>query len=230
MPSSDSSPNEETTSRQPAAPWTGRHARPAGSSADALLDSFGEHIEDRMKSAEQALKIAYVGARDAGADSEVLSKAFANARDAISETRDAMRGAREELLQLQREYDELNHGPAGQSRYPVAAAPVVPDIPGLDLCPDPASVQTPAQFMNALRTYRLWAGNPSYRVMEHIISQQCPQKYGSSTLHTALKSDALPSLQLVRAVLTACGARPAQVGHFVSAWRRLTMGQQGDVA
>jgi hypothetical protein len=166
----------------------------------------------------------------AGADSESVSTAFAIARDSLNEARDILREARKELILVHHEYDELSRRLANQGRYPVTVAPVVPDTPGLDLCPDPGTARTPAEFMGALRAYRLWAGKPSYRVMESIIKNQCSQHFASSTIHAVLTGDDLAALPLVQAVITACGGNDAHQQMFTSAWRRLTMPHQDDAA
>jgi hypothetical protein len=37
--------------------------------------------------------------------------------------------------------------------------------------------------METMRMYRIWAGKPSYRVMEH----QCGRRFAASTIHIALR-------------------------------------------
>jgi hypothetical protein len=228
MPIMQSSPDEGSSSGQRITPHTARHARPAASSADALPDSFWDRGADRLRTAARAVANALVCVHSAGVDSEAVRSAFAVAADSINDADAIFREVCEELLHVQREHDELNRRPATNGRYPVTAIPVVPDTPGLDLCPDPGNAQTPAEFMEALRTYREWAGKPSYRAMESIISKQCPQPFGSSTIHAALTGNSMPTLQLVRAVLTACGASGTHQRTFASAWRRLTMTQHDD--
>jgi hypothetical protein len=181
-----------------------------------------------IRLAAQTVREAHVRVRGAGADSEVVSSAFAVVRDVLMEAGEIVREARKELLLVQHEYDELSRRLAGPGRYPVTAPPVVPDPPGQDLCPHPGSARTPAEFMDALRTYRTWAGEPSYRAMASVIKNQSSQHFASSTLHAALTGNDLPALQLVRAVITACGGTDAHEQMFTSAWRQLTMPQQGD--
>ena len=41
----------------------------------------------------------------------------------------------------------------------------IPDADGYDLCPDPLKARTPAELVDALRRYRIWAGEPSFRDM-----------------------------------------------------------------
>ena len=79
--------------------------------------------------------------------------------------------------------------------------------------------------MDILRMYRIWAGKPSYRVMEH----QCARRFAASTIHAALKSNDLPSLEMVQAIITGCRGSDQHRHAFASAWRRLVM-PQPDVA
>jgi hypothetical protein len=213
---------------EPGVPRTGRHARPVSPSAGTLPDSSRDRSIERIRVADRALRDAHARLRAAGGDSEAISNAFAVARDSLNEAREIVRNIRKELVLVQHEWDQLNRRLANQGRYPATAAPVVPDTPGLNLCPDPGTAQTAAEFMETLRTYRIWAGKPSYRAMANVIKNQCSQHFASSTIHAALQSDDLPALQLVQAVITACGGSDAHQQMFTSAWRRLTMPQQDD--
>jgi hypothetical protein len=119
------------------------------------------------------------------ADSDVVNGAFAMVRDSLNEARETVREARRELALVLGEWEQLNRRLRHPGRYPEAAAPVVPDPPGLNLCPDPATARTPADFMDTLRSYRKWAGDPSFRSMEHVIKNQCGQHFAASTIHAA---------------------------------------------
>ena len=166
--------------------------------------------------------------RAAGVDLDVINPAFAIARDSLHEARESVRDVRKELALVLCEWDQANRRQQNQGRYPETATPVVPDPPGLALCPDPATAKTPAEFMDTLRMYRVWAGKPSYRAMEHVIKNHPAQRFAASTIHAALKSDGLPTLQMVAAIITACGGSDAHQQTFASTWRRLTMPQQDD--
>ena len=76
--------------------------------------------------------------------------------------------------------------------------------------------------MVALRRYRIWAGEMSYREMAH----QCGGTIGASTLCTALGSDELPTLGVVLAVVTACGGSEQHQKHFATAWRKLRLARE----
>jgi hypothetical protein len=215
---------------QSGTPRSGRHARPAGPAVGRGLDNYSDRSAERMRVAIRALRRAQAGVRSAGADSDAITKAFAEACASVSEAHTLLRETRKELMLVQHEYDELSRKPATHGRYPVAATPVIPDSPGQDLCPDPGNVQAPAEFMDCLRGYRTWSGMLSYRAMANVIENQCARKFSSSTLQAALTSDEMPSLQLVQAVLVACGAHSAHQRAFCSAWRRLTLSQPSDAS
>ena len=78
--------------------------------------------------------------------------------------------------------------------------------------------------MDTLRSFRIWAGKPSFRVME----RQCDRRFAASTLCTALQGSKLPSLDMVKAIVTACGGREEHHRAFESAWRHFALPQQGD--
>jgi hypothetical protein len=129
--------------------------------------------------------------------------------------------AQRELSMAEYEWRQARHRRVSPAPYS-AAAPVVPDAPGFSLCPNPDGVERPSQFMDALRMYRVWAGKPSYRVMQ----RQCNNRFAASTIYTALRGDDLPSLDMVQAIIIACGGLDEHRHAFVSAWRRLKMSEQ----
>ena len=121
-----------------------------------------------------------------GVEPDQVRTAFAIAHDCIAE-------AKEVTAQAQRELNMAHcvAGP-GQPQAPEpatstpTAAPVVPDIPGMNLCPDPSTERSSTEH---LRMYRIWAGKPSYRVMEH----QCGRRFAASTIHSALNGSNCPA-------------------------------------
>jgi hypothetical protein len=217
--------NEESGNGQPGTPRTGRHARPVSPPAGALSDVLRDRSLERIRAADRAIVDAHARLRGTGVDSDAVNGAFAVVRDSLSEARKTVREARRELALVLNEWEQLHRRLQNPGRYPETAAPVVPDPPGLNLCPDPGAAQTPAEFMDTLRKYRKWAGEPSFRVMEHVIRKQCGQHFAASTVHAALRSDDLPSLQKVQAIITACGGSDAHQQMFTTAWRQLTMPQ-----
>jgi hypothetical protein len=205
------------------------HARPVSPAAGVFPDVSRDRSIERLKLADRAIAELHGRLRSTGADSDVVNNAFALVRDSLNEAREAVRETRKELGLVLYEWEQLNRRLRNPSRYPEAAAPVIPDPPGLNLCPDPGTAQTPAEFMETLRTYRKWAGKPSYRVMEHVTKNQYGQHFAASTIHAALKSDDLPTLQKVQAIIAACGGNDVHQQMFTTAWRRLTMSQQDDM-
>lgn len=65
--------------------------------------------------------------------------------------------------------------------------PVLPDHNAM-LRPGPAKASDMAQFMELLRQFRIWAGNPSYRGM---VARD--ERFTASALHAALNRDVLPA-------------------------------------
>jgi hypothetical protein len=214
---------------EPGISRTGRHARPASPPAGVLSDVLRDRSLERIRVADRAISDAHARLRGTGTDSDAVNGAFAVVRDSLNEAREAVREARRELSLVLSEWEQLHRRVQNPGRYPEAVAPVVPDPPGLNLCPDPAGARTPAQFMNTLRRYRKWAGEPSFRIMEHVIKKQHGQHFAASTIHAALKGDDLPSLPKVQAIITACGGSDAHKQTFTTAWRRLIMPRQDDV-
>jgi hypothetical protein len=212
---------------EPARPRAGRHARPVSPPAAALADVLRDRSLERIRAADRAIADVHARLRGTGADSDAVNGAFAIARDSLTEAGETVREARHELALVVQEWEQFRRVQS-PGRYPEAAAPVVPDLPGENLCPDPGAAQTPAEFMAVLRRYRKWAGEPSFRSMEHVIRKQCGQHFAASTLHAALKGDSLPSLPKVQAVVTACGGSDAHRQAFTAAWRRLAMLRQDD--
>ena len=216
---------------KPGALRMGRHARPANPAAFALSDVLQDGSLDRIRAADRAISDAYARLCGTGADSDAVNGAFAVVRDSLNEVRETVSEARRELalvLSEWSEWEQLHGQPRNPGRYPESAAPVVPDPPGENLCPDPSFAQTPAQFMETIRRYRKWAGEPSFRRMEHVIRKQCGQHFAASTIHAAFKGDDLPSLPKVQAIITACGGSEADKQMFTTAWRRLAMPRRDD--
>jgi hypothetical protein len=172
----------------------------------------------RILAAEQSIADALAHAQMAGVDPDIARTAFAVLRDCIAQVKECTEHAHRELSMARYEWGQARRRRVNRAPDS-AAAPVVPDAPGFSLCPSPDAVQTPVQFMDTLRMYRIWAGHPSYRVMQ----LQCSNRFAASTICTALRSDDLPTQDMVRAVITACGGPEEHLHAFVSAWRRLKM-------
>jgi hypothetical protein len=102
------------------------------------------------------------------------------------------------------------------------AAPGSPahDVPGCDLRPDPSRARNSAELIEALRQFRTWAGNPSYRDME----RACNGRPVASTMCRVLGRGQLPArFEVIDAIIIACGGEEEDRERFASAWRRLIM-------
>lgn len=191
--------------------WTG------ASSPRSQPESPVDRRAERIAAAERTLAEAYAGLRAAGCDPDTINTAFAIARDCLAEAREFSAQTRRELALAEYERNQ-----AHRMRMDSAAPPVIPDMPGLDLCPDPSDARTDTEFMDTLRKFRIWAGKPSYRVME----RQCARRFAASTICTALRGNEMPGLDMVQAIIVACGGREEHRHAFATAWRRLMMPQQ----
>ena len=96
----------------------------------------------------------------------------------------------------------------------------VSDAPGFDLKPDPLAAQTRAELVAALRTYRVWSGEPSFRAM----ASRARQEASTSSMCTALKRDDLPPMRVVMAIIIGCGGSKEDQELYATAWRRLKLG------
>jgi hypothetical protein len=92
---------------------------------------------------------------------------------------------------------------------------------GPELCPNPLEAQTAAEFIAMLREYRIWAGEPSLRVMTTRTGTP------SSTLGAALNGATLPPMETVTAIITGCRGSLEDQRRFVTAWRRIRFGRAG---
>jgi DNA-binding SARP family transcriptional activator len=98
----------------------------------------------------------------------------------------------------------------------------LPDVPGHEHCPDPLQAHTAAEFMDALRDFRAWAGDPSFRQMAQRANHG-HRKASAATMHQALGSDELPRQETVRAIVIGCGGTRDHEQAFVTAWRGLRL-------
>lgn len=102
---------------------------------------------------------------------------------------------------------------------PAPGAPAQ-DVPGYNLRPDPGAAGTTAEFIEVLRQFRTWAGNPSYRDM----ARACDGRPAASTMCRMLTGRRLPArFEVIDAIITACGGEEEDRERFATAWRRLTM-------
>jgi hypothetical protein len=99
----------------------------------------------------------------------------------------------------------------------------ISDADGIDLKPDPLKATTPTEFVEALRQYKLWSGDPSWRTM----AKRAGQAVVHSTMYAAMNGDTLPKLDVVKAIIVGCGGGEDDLSSFASAWRRIASGRAG---
>ncbi|MFJ1751877.1 ATP-binding protein [Kitasatospora sp. NPDC088134] len=97
-----------------------------------------------------------------------------------------------------------------------ARADGVPE-PGREAAPSPERARDAAEFIALLRSLKTWAGNPSF--------QELARRSGlaRSTLADALRPDrpGLPRLEVVTALVAACGVPDRRAAAWRRAWRAL---------
>jgi hypothetical protein len=96
---------------------------------------------------------------------------------------------------------------------------MIGDAPGFDLCPDPLTATSAAELIEALRQFRIWAGEPSLREM----ARASGHAIGVSTMSTALSGSKLPGLRILLTIVSACGGSHDHQQAFATAWRMLRM-------
>jgi hypothetical protein len=151
---------------------------------------------------------------ESGTDSDVAELAAAISllrhrlmrRDLLSDPRISA-----ELEQLRQITPGLGHG---RHRAVVIRQPVQ-DAAGYDLKPDPLTAASSRELIAALRKYRKWAGNPSFRAM----AAQVSREVAHSTMCAALNGSELPRLTVVMAIVAGCGGGEHDQQAFATAWR-----------
>ena len=100
--------------------------------------------------------------------------------------------------------------------------PAVPDLREHDHRPDPLQATTQHEFVATMRAYRIWAGEPSLRMME----ERCSKKISYSTFRNMLNATAVPKLSSLQIFVVVLGGTAEDLQRWTTAWRRLAM--QGD--
>jgi hypothetical protein len=109
---------------------------------------------------------------------------------------------------------------ARSSRERVGPGSPAHDVPGCDLRPDPSRARSATELIEALRHFRTWAGNPSYRDM----ARACRGRPAASTMCRVLGRGELPArFEVIDAIVAACGGDEDDRERFATAWRRLVM-------
>ena len=125
------------------------------------------------------------------------------------------------LRRLQDQLEEqLGYGDENKGRHRSAASSPssqINDMSGLDQKPNPRTATTPAEFVEALRKYKLWSGDPSWRKM----ARKANQLVVHSTMYTAMNSDTLPKFEVMKAIILGCGGGEEDLKEFATAWRRI---------
>jgi hypothetical protein len=124
-------------------------------------------------------------------------------------------GLRTQVERLRRQ-GRSDHIAANRGR---AAAPLS-DVPGYgDLRPEPLAAHTAAEFVAALRQFRIWSGEPSFRTMAS------RSRRPASTLAAALNADALPPMETMIAIITGCNGSIEDQREYTTAWRQIRLGR-----
>lgn len=122
----------------------------------------------------------------------------------------------------------LAYSDGNQGRHRSAASGVInqdiSDTAGHDLKPDPLTATTPAAFIEVLRQYRAWSGDPSWRQM----ADRAGQAVVFSTMYNAMNGEALPKLHVVKAIINGCGGGQDDLNSFIGAWRRIKINNVRD--
>ncbi|NEA21750.1 hypothetical protein [Actinomadura bangladeshensis] len=105
-------------------------------------------------------------------------------------------------------------------------AVIIPDVQGYECKPDPLLAATEVEFIQSLRRYREWAGNPSYRDMAERVTDG--PSYG--TLANVLRHEYMPrKLKTLEAFVRGLGGGDEDVRAWATAWRRLVASAKENV-
>jgi transcriptional regulator with XRE-family HTH domain len=83
--------------------------------------------------------------------------------------------------------------------------------------PDPSAARTTAEFLAALREFRAWSGNPSFKAMAALAAGPV----SATDIANAMRSSALPGLHIVKAMIEGCGGSDNDVYAFLQANERI---------
>jgi hypothetical protein len=172
-----------------------------GAAASGDFHSAAEAVRACMAEAENLYRLAM----------SEREKALALARKAAEEQ------ARARLL-----HDEASKAveDARASRERLDLGSPAKDAVGHRLRPDPGYAQDSAEFIEALRQFRIWAGKPSYRDM----ARACNGRPVASTMCRVMGRGELPArFEVIEAIISSCGGSEEDRERFATAWRRLTM-------
>ena len=100
-----------------------------------------------------------------------------------------------------------------------SAPAAIPDLRGHDRRPDPLQAATEQDFIAAMRAYRVWAGEPSLRVME----ERSGNKISYSTFRNMLSGATMPKLSSLQVFVEVLGGTAEDIQRWTTAWRRFAM-------
>ncbi|MGH3218739.1 MAG: hypothetical protein ACRDPY_08535 [Streptosporangiaceae bacterium] len=188
--------------------------------ARSILASLPKSERQRL---EVLQRVAGSAARsgNAAAAWEIAQACLAEAARALEQAQAEHEQLRTERSAARQEIAEARAMQARLERLEaeLRSRPVPPDI-GADLRPDPREARTPAEFMEALRRFRQWSGNPPFRRMW----RRADQRAAVSTMCTVLRSNTLPDrLHVIDAIVEGCGGTDEDRRRFATAWRELTL-------
>ena len=124
-----------------------------------------------------------------------------------------------ELVHLRERLTEKMSYAARPAKPREMAADTVADLE-LDLRPDPRGAETATAFMECLREFKVWSGNPGFRQ----VAARAGKRYTAAALQRALAQDKLPKkLEIVDSIVTGCGGSNDDRRMWATAWRRLAM-------
>jgi hypothetical protein len=82
---------------------------------------------------------------------------------------------------------------------------------------DPSGAGTAAEFLETLRQFKAWAGNPNYTE----IAVRAGSTMGSSAMADVFGGRDLPPLDAVRVIIMGCGGDVEDLAAFTAAWQRI---------
>ncbi|MFF5115063.1 hypothetical protein [Streptosporangium sp. NPDC000509] len=97
---------------------------------------------------------------------------------------------------------------------------VIADAPGHDCMPNPLDARSQEEFVDTMRRYRIWAGNPSFREM----ARRCGQRFSHATFRNILEARTVPQrLDMVETFVVVLGGTPDDKIRWATAWRHFTV-------
>jgi hypothetical protein len=185
----------------------------------ATADRMAASAHAALARAEQEAQVAAGRAARSGrnaAERNEAAVAAGVAQKRIEDTRKDLAAA----MQMTALASTIAHEITRAARRAAEVTPPVADVAGFELQPNPLTAQSEAELVEMARTYRTWAGAPSFRKM----AAQAGQAASYTTLRNALLSDELPAQRVFRAIIAGCGGDEEEQSRYVTAWRQFKVG------